>query len=529
MKKILFISLVVLLILTGFAGCGGESEEESPKVSLPMVSEERAVMEQVGAMAIRQYIIARLKTDTLIEYDHKKGSLKELKTMTDDALEAWRLCKLVSVKTVELADLALGLGSSASTKSAAMAYTKHGISVFELFATEVYAAEENAAMKWAKDLTSKYDAYPSGKKIKQLSENLGTDAKNAFAQLKMAQAILEGAAYNDEADMIQKYENAAMATKTACKTGLYIGGVIAGGGVANGILEAGGLVIGGVDTIVDIAATGSTIILGEDNKVTMAANDLKDIIGPVSSVAGGVNVIGGGALKFTGKLSEKMGTIDKLSYMGDSVLDFVSDGKILGGLITVDGDGETNVTMKEISTEGKTPDEVSKELKDAGLPVPEDGDPKTAAELVEEMEEEYTFTEEELNQIIENLRNLLYEMFLDSDEEPSVIPPATTEGLSIDDIVGNYEIVITDEDGETDETPATFTKNKKGQLVEDGTVYNYNQSTGTATHSVESENASATSTFVFNSKNGTVHVSGTFVIKGKNGTIKIYYDGYKVD
>ena len=43
---------------------------------------------------------------------------------------------------------------------------------------------------------------------------------------------------------MQSFENAAMATKTVCKTGLYIGGVVAGGGVANGILEAGGMIIG---------------------------------------------------------------------------------------------------------------------------------------------------------------------------------------------------------------------------------------------------------------------------------------------
>ena len=72
---------------------------------------------------------------------------------------------------------------------------------------------------------------------------------------------------------------------------------------------------------------------------------------------------------------------------------------------------------------GKTPDEVAKELKEAGLPVQEEGEPKTAAELAEEIEEEYYYTEEELNEVIENLRNLLYDMFLNPEEEPSETPP----------------------------------------------------------------------------------------------------------
>jgi len=445
-----------------------------------------------------------------------------------------------------LADYAQSLRTSASTQAATMSYTSSKPAMIGLFTTVAYAAEENAAVKWAKDLTTKYDAYPSGQKIKQLSENLGTDAKNAFAQLKMAQAILEGAAYNDEADTIQKYENAAMATKAAWKTGLYIGGVIASGGTATGILEAGGMVISGVDTIVDIASTGSTIILGENNKVTMAANDLKDIVAPIASIAGGVNVFSGDSIKAGIKagaeFSKQMGSLDKLNNIGESVLDLVSEGKILGGTITVGGDGETTVTMTEISAEGKKPDEVVKELKEAGLPVPEEGEPKTAVEMAEEIEEEYYYTEEELNEVIENLRNLLYEMFLDTEEEPTETPPAeepTEEstpppaevigGLSIDKIVGTYDGTLINDKGDTDKGPMTFSKDESGQLIEDGNVYRYDQATGTATFALDLKTGSSTITLVFASENGTVHFSGTCVVVGEHGTATIHMEGNKVD
>jgi hypothetical protein len=337
-----------------------------------------------------------------------------------------------------------------------------------------------------------------------------------------------------------------MATKTACKTGLYIGGVIASGGTATGILEAGGMVISGVDTIVDIASTGSTIILGENNKVTMAANDLKDIVGPIASIAGGVNVFSGDSIKAGIKagaeFSKQMGSLDKLNYIGESVLDLVSEGKILGGTITVGDDGETTVTMTEISTEGKTPDEVAKELKEAGLPVPEEGEPKTAAELAEEIEEEYYYTEEELNEVIENLRNLLYEMFLDSEEEPMETPPAeepTEEstappaeaigGLSIDEIVGTYDIVLSNDDGDTEEIQNVYSKNENGQLVLNGGAMDYDPITGTSTYTHTFDDGDyITQTLVFSSENGRISISGTILVVGK-GTATIYIKGTKID
>jgi hypothetical protein len=545
MKKYVSLFLALIMIFT-LASCGGRTDENTT-VSLPAVATERAAVEQAGAIATQQYIIARLKTEALIEYDIENGSIDELKAMTDDTLEAWRLCELASVQAAELADYAQSLRSSASTQAATMSYTSSSPARIGLFTMVAYAAEENAAVKWAKELTEKYDSYPAGQKVKQLSENLGTDAKNAFAQLKMAQAILEGAAYNDEADTIQKYENAAMATKTACKTGLYIGGVIASGGTATGILEAGGMVISGVDTIVDIASTGSTIILGENNKVTMAANDLKDIVGPIASIAGGVNVFSGDSIKAGIKagaeFSKQMGSLDKLNYIGESVLDLVSEGKILGGTITVGDDGETTVTMTEISTEGKTPDEVAKELKEAGLPVPEEGEPKTAAELAEEIEEEYYYTEEELNEVIENLRNLLYEMFLDSEEEPMETPPAeepTEEstappaeaigGLSIDEVVGSYHVALIGTD-----TEGTWLLAKKGdsQIVDEtgDMVYDYDPKTGIATSSYENEAGKGTTELIFTAEDGKISLSGSWRYSNEvNDETTIFnYKGTKTD
>lgn len=533
----LFLALIMIFTL---ASCGGRTEENTT-VSLPTVAAERAAVEQAGAIATQQYIIARLKTEALIEYDIENGSIDELKAMTDDTLEAWRLCELASVQAAELADYAQSLRSFASTQAATVSYTSSSPARIGLFTMVAYAAEENAAVKWAKELTEKYDSYPAGQKVKQLAENLGTDAKKAYAQLKMAQNILEGEAYSAEGDTMQSFENAAMPTKTVCKTGLYIGGVVAGGGVANGILEAGGMIIGGVDTIVDIASTGSTIICGENSKITMAADDFKDFMGPISSAAGGVNVLTGG-IKFAGDAADKIGSIDKLSYIGESLLDLVRDGKIMGGLITVGENGETTVTMTEIDVEGKTPEEIEKELENAGLSLPQDEEAKTAAELAEELEEEYYYTEEELNEVIESLRNLLYDMFLNPEKEPSetpptqeppeesAVPPVVSGGLSIDEVVGSYHVALIGTD-----TEGTWLLAKKGdsQIVDEtgDMVYDYDPKTGIATSSYENEAGKGTTELIFTAEDGKISLSGSWRYSNEvNDETTIFnYKGTKTD
>ena len=539
MKKYVSLFLALIMIFT-LASCGGRTEENTT-VSLPAVAAERAAVEQVGAIATQQYIIARLKTEALIEYAIENGSIDELKAMTDDTLEAWRLCELASVQAAELADYAQSLRSFASTQAATVSYTSSSPARIGLFTMVAYAAEENAAVKWAKELTEKYDSYPAGQKVKQLAENLGTDAKKAYAQLKMAQNILEGEAYSAEGDTMQSFENAAMATKTVCKTGLYIGGVVAGGGVANGILEAGGMIIGGVDTIVDIASTGSTIICGENSKITMAADDFKDFMGPISSAAGGVNVLTGG-IKFAGDAADKIGSIDKLSYIGESLLDLVRDGKIMGGLITVGENGETTVTMTEIDVEGKTPEEIEKELENAGLSLPQDEEAKTAAELAEELEEEYYYTEEELNEVIESLRNLLYDMFLNPEKEPSetpptqeppeesAVPPVVSGGLSIDEVVGSYHVALIGTD-----TEGTWLLAKKGdsQIVDEtgDMVYDYDPKTGIATSSYENEAGKGTTELIFTAEDGKISLSGSWRYSNEvNDETTIFnYKGTKTD
>jgi len=106
--------------------------------------------------------------------------------------------------------------------------------------------------------------------------------------MALAQEIIRGQATADAA-FWDKMTKIAQATKTASKVGLFVAGTIATGGGSLSALgasgwslaQAGGCIVGGADCIVDIAATGSSIILGEGNQVTVGFDDVKDKLAPV--------------------------------------------------------------------------------------------------------------------------------------------------------------------------------------------------------------------------------------------------------
>lgn len=86
LKKCLCIVLVIALIVPLLAcGCRGNSFD-SATVTFPRVSDEREAAERAGALAVTQYIYARIKTEALIEYDPASGSTQELSRMVDETL-----------------------------------------------------------------------------------------------------------------------------------------------------------------------------------------------------------------------------------------------------------------------------------------------------------------------------------------------------------------------------------------------------------------------------------------------------------
>ncbi|MGI6778845.1 MAG: hypothetical protein ACOX7R_12820 [Acetivibrionales bacterium] len=102
-------------------------------------------------------------------------------------------------------------------------------------------------------------------------------------------------------------------------------------------------------------------------------------------------------------------------------------------------------------------------------------------------------------------------------------------GLSIDEIVGTYDIVLSNDDGDTEKIQNVYTKNENGQLVRNGAAMDYDPITGTSTYTIKFDDGDyITQTLVFSSENGRISISGTILAVGK-GRSTTYIKGTKID
>lgn len=416
---------------------GGKAEIEtsadgsSTTVVLAAVDKGRAAIEYAGALAAKQYILARLKTEALTEYDLESGSIKELQKLTQDALDAWQLAEKTSEQVGDLViyhdNLAISNGylipSSdmirPDVRIAAGDFT--GYKLGDIFVKRAYAAEKKSNLEWARELTAIYDSYPAGKQVRGLAKELGVDARRAFDQLKIAQDIIIGGIYDSEAEIMHDYERAAKATNAVCKTTLYVAGFAAGGAPTT-VLEWGGVIISGVDTILTVTEAGAHIVLGENSELALTTQEIQEKLEPVMAVAGIVGFVTGDGiakgLQKGAKLADELNSLDKITYIIENIADWVDGESIMAAELGLDVGGDTTVKISEISIKDKEPEQVAEELREKGLPVPEPpSEPKTFTELAAEREKASYYTEEELNEFIDYLREVLYEAFVDDGQD----------------------------------------------------------------------------------------------------------------
>ncbi len=465
MKRRILSFVLALALLLSFAACGGkQAEADTATVTLPEVSPAREAAEQAGAFAVDQYIYARMKTEALIEYKPEAGNAEEFSAMIEETLTAWRVAEAAANGAEQIASVPESL--AASPMAATMRVAPAGKAPFFMTAS---AAEENAATKWARDITEKFDSYPANARIKTLAQELGVDAKSAYKQLQMAQDILKGDAEAYEGDLYGAVENALLATRTVCKTTLYVTGTIASAGTASA-LEVGCILIGGVDTAVDIAATGSTIIRGENDSITLTLNEVKDYLAPVSAVAGGIGFFSSGVGTLE-KFSDKMGLLDKFTYVGDSLLDYYQGKKVLGVKLEEQA-AAAEMTITQIEAKEQSDEAVRQELEKAGLPFAEAASAKSASEIVSDMEEEMggVWTVEDVEAYFGDLSE---QYTPEQDAEANPAEAASEDPIETGEPAVNnapseaaeiYSMTTTKEDGLTDTFPAEVL------LHEDGTM-----------------------------------------------------------
>ncbi|MCL1941762.1 MAG: ankyrin repeat domain-containing protein, partial [Synergistaceae bacterium] len=300
----------------------------SAVAKIPNYPREYVITQNIGGLALQQYIYARLMLARLQGADAKKFS-----AFLNETLEAFDYADKFADKTVKYANLAAQMGK----RKAAMPRdgTMFSFEFLNPFAAlAAYAADARQDVQaWAENITKMFDAGTAGRQVRDLAAQLNVDAKAAYDQLKLAQDIIKKGADKSAAN----YDAAmklAMATKTACKVGLFATSVIASAGgtaaLSSSVFtigEAAGIVINGVDTIVEVGQTASTIILGENHSVTAALDKASDAIAPISFATGLLT----GSLDLK-KLAGKTGALslgDKGSIVG--AVEFVAalDAKIL--------------------------------------------------------------------------------------------------------------------------------------------------------------------------------------------------------
>ena len=324
-------------------------------VSLANQDLEMGLVSKTTNNTISLFILGSLLNEKLLNMDINKQGIEEWIKTRDEAIDVW---------------------NKAYKNSMVMYYsTDKYLSDMEEKMNNTIIGAQGGNLEWAKKITEQYDAIKNAKKLKTFAEELGVDARKAFEILKISQAIVKGDAIEEEA-FFEYLEIFATATKTASKVGLFIGGTIltagAAGAAAAGtaaagtaaagtaaagtaaagtaaagtaaagtaaLVETAGIVVSGIDVLLELGAAGSNIIVGEDSEITIGLEYLKEDYGVFSAIFGLTDLAS----------PEKVG---KMIYLAEQFADLAEEGKILG-IKCVDNADELIMASVEMFLEQK--------------------------------------------------------------------------------------------------------------------------------------------------------------------------------
>lgn len=486
-RRFLALFLACVLIFS-LAACGGQKtggSEEIKPVTVEREPEPQALKtaNEATVIALRQYVYARLLTEAFLTADAPAMTAEELSEMADELLLAWENAELFSSTATELTNQAVLLLEMPTVKQTSAVGQPQArfmtLAAAPLnFSLVVYAAESGRKIDpqtWAENLTKQYDAQKGSKRYQQLAQQLGTDAKTAYEQMALAQKIIHNAAELEEAEgVVNAYTesiNYLQGVKTASKVGVFVvGTVVTGGGSLTALstssftlAQTASTIVGGVDCVVDIAATGSNIILGENHQVTVGFDDVKNKLAPVSAVVGLASF-------------NSAETGEQLAYIGDTLMDWFYEGKVMG----VQVDGGRTVTARIFDSVGTVA--LKSALESAGYVFTETS--RTLTEIMEEMEANPVATLARMDALVSQMAELERTAGIPEEAipEPDSTENTTPQVPSINmNIFGQYTVVSNYGD-ETETTTVTIKKIGDGLLSwidEDGDAETlvYNQET----------------------------------------------------
>jgi hypothetical protein len=358
--------LAVLLagaMLFGLCACAAPKPKETEEIEPFTMEVEREpgpqtlqTANEATALALRYYIYARLKTEELIEADYKSMPDGAFESLMDELVAVWETADALTSGAEEITDQAILLLETASTDHTAatgqsrtqvMTLASKG-SDFSMIPLADNGGEGIDRQTWAESLSKQYDALRGAQRYKQLAQQLGTDTKTAVEQMALAQKIIRNAADLEETQAeVNAYTrsiNIVEGYKTGSKVGLFIGATVATGGGSLTALAgssmsapvAGAVLVGGVDCIVDVGKTTSSIVLGEDHQVAIEFQKASDVLQPVSMVIGlatlNPNDIAG-----------------QIALVGEGMMEWFNPGKIMGIGIERAKDGGTRMIAQLVN------------------------------------------------------------------------------------------------------------------------------------------------------------------------------------
>jgi len=464
-RSFLALFLACVLIFS-ISACGAKKSQEEVEIKPITVQREPEpqilqLANEATVIALRQYVYARLLTEVFLTTDTSAMTAEELSEMADELLTEWKNATVFSTSAINLTNQSVVLLEKLAVNqiSSVAKFQERFRSIAEasLILPHVAQAAEGIRridpQSWAENLTKQFDALEGAKRFQQLAQQLGTDARTAYDQMVLAQTIIKNAAELDEAEaMLDAYNrsiNYLQGIKTASKVGVFVVGTIVTGGGSISSLgasslslgQAGGVIVGGVDCIVDIATTGSTIILGDNNQVALGFDGIKDVLAPVSAVLGLSSL-------------NAAETGEQLAYIGDTLVDWFYDGKVMG----VQLDDAKNVTAQIFDNVGT--DELKNALENAGYIFPRTS--KTLVQIMQGLAADPTAILSQMDALLASMTSMDQNDNLDEQDSADKPEEDSTENVSSPplsediDMFGRYSFVLRSISAEDEEETTSF-------------------------------------------------------------------------
>ena len=244
-----------------------ESEAEFPLL-------DDAVAESMTA-AVSSYMEASARFDEVLALDISgfRSDPNKLKAAGDKLTEA----ALAYEKLMKAGATLSRVADTAAKREQVTLSALNSTAEFYAEDMERVGVSQDEQLHWAQEITKTYDSIQGNMKCKALGEMMGCDARRAYQQLCLAQNILKGHYYDEEAEATDVFIKKLTAVKGACKVGLFVGATIltmgtsaAASGAAYGTVTAGeavGIVVGGVDTTVEVLNDTAVILSGRDKRI----------------------------------------------------------------------------------------------------------------------------------------------------------------------------------------------------------------------------------------------------------------------